>query len=224
MEKITLQQLQEKCNEFKEQEKRGTFYDMALNLLRDGYEIESFFLILATWNFATFRYAMKEFDINDFKLTVEKKCNPIFERLKDKDIQSVNLDEIKEDVKKLYNILSDIKGVKYTGASKLMHLKIPKLFIMWDEYIKRHYGFGNTSEDYLAFLRKMQELFSNVKWTDKKKTLAKAIDEYNYVKITLVETLKNKIRNLRKKKEKGKKINEKELESLEKELNSREKK
>ena len=195
MPKITLQELQEKCNKFKELEKRGTFYDMALNLLRNGYEIEAFFLILATWNFATFRYAVKDFDINGFKEIVEKKCNPIFERLEQKNIQSVNLDEIKEDVKELYNILSEIKGVKYTGASKLMHLKNPKLFIMWDGYIKRYYGFGNTAEDYLEFLRKMKYMFKEIQWNDKEKTLAKAIDEYNYVTITLPKMKKQKNKN-----------------------------
>ena len=63
---------------------------------------------------------------------------------------------------------------------------------MWDGYIKRHYGFGNTAEDYVEFLRKMKEMFKDVDWKDKNKSLAKAIDEYNYVTITLPEMAKQK--------------------------------
>jgi hypothetical protein len=36
-------------------------------------------------------------------------------------------------------------------------------------------------DDYVQFLIKMKDTFSNVKWDNKEKPLAKAIDEYNYV-------------------------------------------
>lgn len=192
MDKISLKELQEKCNEFKALEKRGSFYDMALNLLRNGYNIEASILILATWNFANFRYVLKEFDMNNFKEVIEEKCKPVFEGLKERNLESVIFDDISEDVKQLYNILSRIKGIEYTGASKLMHLNNPKLFVMWDSYIKKYYHFGNTAEDYIRFLRKMQEMFGEIGWKDENKTLAKAIDEYNYVTITLPEIKKQK--------------------------------
>ena len=185
---INLEKLEEKCKKFEELEKRGTFYDMALNMINKEFEIEAFFLILATWNFATFRYAMKEFDINGFKSIIKKQGNPIFDKLKDKRLETVNFDEIKEDIEKLYKLLSVIKGVKYTGASKIMHLKNPKLFIMWDGYIKKRYGLRKgTADDHITFLKKMQEVFKDIKWKREDKTLAKAIDEYNYVAITLPE-------------------------------------
>ncbi len=193
MDNIGYEELNEECRKFDELEKRGTFYDMAINLINKGFEIEAFFLILATWNFATFRYAMKEFDINSFRDVIQKSCNPIFSRLKDKELETVNFDEVKDEINELYNTLSSIKGIKYTGASKLMHLKNPNLFIMWDGYIKKHYGFRRgTAEDYINFLKKMQQMFANIKWNHPNKTLAKAIDEYNYVKITLPKLTKNK--------------------------------
>jgi len=193
MIKVTYEELSEACRKFDDLERRGTFYNMAINLIDKGFEIEAFFLILATWNFATFRYTMKEFDINSFREIIQKRCNPIFNKIKDKRLETVNFDEIKSEIKELYNILSSIKGVKYTGASKLMHLKNPNLFIMWDCYIKKHYGFRKgTAEDYVNFLKKMQQIFTNIKWNHSNKTLAKAIDEYNYVKITLPELTKNK--------------------------------
>ncbi len=183
---IGLEELVGKCKKFEELERRGTFYDMALNMTNKGFEIEAFFLILATWNFATFRYAMKEFDIDGFKKVIKDQCNPIFDKLEDKNLESVDFTEIREDVEELYNILSAIKGVKYTGASKIMHLKNPKLFIMWDGYIKERYGLRKgTADDYVNFLKKMQEMFKDIRWEREDKTLAKAIDEYNYVAITL---------------------------------------
>lgn len=184
--RITLEELKEKCEEFDELEKRGTFYDMAIRMINNNFEIEAFFLILATWNFATFRYAMKTFDIKGFEKLIREECNPIFDKLKEKDLETVNFDEIEKDVKKLYKLLSSVNGVKYTGASKLMHLKNPKLFIMWDGYIKKHYGLkSGSAEDYFNFLKKMQTLFLDIAWSHERKTLAKAIDEYNYVLITL---------------------------------------
>ena len=38
--------------------------------------------------------------------------------------------------KKIFGTLSSIKGVEYTGASKIMHLKKRCVFVMWDGYIK----------------------------------------------------------------------------------------
>jgi|SRR3989344_3403585 len=180
--------LENACIDYEKSEKRGTFYDMAKNLIEKGFEVEAFFLILATWNFATFRYAVKEFDINGFINLIKNECDPIFNKLKNKNIENVNLDEIEDDIKELYIKLSSIKGVKYTGASKLMHLKNRHLFIMWDGFIRKQYGFNKgTPDDYFNFLKKMQEMTKNVKWINDNKTLAKAIDEYNYMTITFPE-------------------------------------
>ena len=197
MDKVSLDELMRECRKFDKLEKRGTFYDMALTLISKGFDVEAYFLILATWNFAAFRFAVKEFDINGFKDTIRSKCNPIFYRLKDKRLETVNFDKIGNDVKGLYDVLSTIKGVKYTGASKIMHLRNPELFIIWDGYIKKYYGFRDGSaENYIGFLKMMQEMSKGIEWNYKNKTLAKAIDEYNYVTITLpeLERIRNKKR------------------------------
>ena len=73
-----------------------------------------------------------------------------------------------------------------------MHLTIPEVFIMWDAYIRKAYGFKKgDSEDYFNFLKKMQVEFKDIK-KDKDRTLAKCIDEYNYVKFTLPALEKNR--------------------------------
>ena len=65
-----------------------------------------------------------------------------------------------------------------------MYFKNPGLFIMWDSGIRKLYKIPQThttAEDYLNFLKLMKKEFSHIQWNDKNKSLAKAIDEYNFV-------------------------------------------
>lgn len=185
MEKVTLIELKEACKNFDKFEQRGSFYELALNLVEKGFETEGFILLLSTWNSSRFKIFVNSFDINYFKRTI-KQLNPIFMKLKTQTLNSANFYEINDDIKAIYKTWSEIKGVEYTGTSKIMHLKNPNLFVMWDDSIRTHYGLkNNTFQEYVEFLKKMQELSKNINWNDDSKTLAKAIDEYNYVKITL---------------------------------------
>ena len=119
--------------EFDEKEKRTNFFKIASNLVKNGFEAEGYLLILTTWNFAKFRYVMKTFDVQNF-LDVIKKLNVHYNKLADKDLMTIDLDEFRSDIQTIYKILSKVKGVEYTGAPKLMHLKNPELFVMWDAY------------------------------------------------------------------------------------------
>ena len=92
-------------------------------------------------------------------------------------------------------------GNKATGASKMLHIIYPELFLMWDGAIRCGYG-GHKWIWYTDFLRRMQRL-ANYAINQIEKdcgvsreyaieslkcdghTLAKALDEYNYVKFTL---------------------------------------
>jgi hypothetical protein len=200
---ITDEEFTKATKEFDAIEKRGSFYNMAIGLINNNFEMEAYFLILATWNFARFRYAVNDFDINGFKEKI-KELNPSFNRLKDEDFRTVNFDKYKEDIKKIFVTLSSIKEVEFTGASKIMHLKNRSVFVMWDGYIKgektkKYYSelkivkngdweikrYLNNPEDYFQFLKDMQERFKDINFQSNEKTFAKAIDEFNYVNITL---------------------------------------
>lgn len=200
---ITDEKFTNATKEFDAIEKRGSFYNMAIGLINNNFEMEAYFLILATWNFARFRYAVNDFDINGFKEKI-KELNPYFDGLKDKDFRTINFDKYEEDIKKIFGTLSSIKGVEYTGASKIMHLKKRCVFVMWDGYIKgekkkKYYNeleivkngdwkikkYWNTPEDYFQFLKDMQGRFKDINFQSNEKTFAKAIDEFNYVNITL---------------------------------------
>jgi len=188
---INKEEFNENLRKFDKLEKRGSYYPMFLNMIEKGFEIEAFLFILSTWNFATFRYAMKDFDLIGFKQIVED-LKPYFEKFKGKSIESINFDNYEDEIKYIFQELSNIKGIQYTGASKLMHLTIPEVFVMWDAYIRKAWGLRyGKSDDYFNFLKKMQEEFKDFK-KSKNRTLAKLIDEYNYVKYTLPALEKNR--------------------------------
>jgi len=180
---ISQQDFKKTIRQFDKIEERSGFWARARNLLLAGYETEAYVLLLATWNFAGFRYLVNDFDANKFQVAV-KKLNPIFDGLKAQTLQTADLEDkaLTEDIKLIYRKLKGL--VKQTGASKMMALKNPGLFVMWDTKIRRMYHINNRAEpdDYIRFLKKMKQEFSHIKWTNKETPLAKAIDEYNYIK------------------------------------------
>jgi len=88
-------------------------------------------------------------------------------------------------MKQVYSRLSAVKGVEYTGGSKVMHLLNPKLFLIWDTAMREHYGYSDaTANEYLEYHKLLQKRVRGVKWHSESKTLPKAIDEYHYYTIT----------------------------------------
>lgn len=174
----------QKLERFTKKSLRGDLYPMFLNLMKKGFEIEAFLLILSTWNFARFRYVMRSFNLDKFKKIV-KNLEPLFKKFKRSNFKTINFDKYKTEIKKIFRTLSVIKGIEKTGAPKLMHLKVPKVFVMWDSYIRLRYGFkkGNA-DDYFNFLKLMQEKFRDIRVQRSDRTLAKLIDEHNIITIT----------------------------------------
>ena len=89
-----------------------------------------------------------------------------------------------------------------TGTSKMLHIINPHLFVMWDTAIRGEYIVSGNWIQYTGFLRKVQQLakqavcevLENEKThsretaiaslTGCKHSLAKALDEYNFMKYT----------------------------------------
>ncbi len=161
---------------------RDQLWDRARILIERGFEVEAYTLILATWNFARFRYFMKNFDLHEFQKVINL-INPLFKKLENQYFENTDFTDetVVNDVKFIYNQLKKI--AEQTGASKIMALKNSKLFVMWDTEIRKMYKINNKgdAEDYIQFLIKMQKCFKDIKWAGKKLPFAKAIDEYNYV-------------------------------------------
>lgn len=161
---------------------RDQLWDRAKILIEKGFEIEAYILILATWNFARFRYFMKNFDLREFHEVI-KRVNPIFKKLENAQFENTDFTDniVAKDIKYIYDQLKQI--AEQTGASKIMALKNSNLFVMWDTEIRKIYKIDNKgkADDYIQFLTKMQEYFKDIKWDGKTRPFAKAIDEYNYV-------------------------------------------
>jgi len=169
---------------FTDKEVRSDYYPMFLKLIGKGCEIEAFMFILSTWNFARFRYAMRDFDLEAFTKKI-KKLEPVFQKMQEEDFESIDFDRYAQEIKQIFNMLANIKGIEKTGAPKLMHLKLPKVFVMWDAYIRKAYNYNNgDADDYVSFLKEMQKMFPKTK-IKSDRTLAKLIDEHNYKKFTL---------------------------------------
>lgn len=165
------------------EELRNSIYPICLNLMKRGLEIEAYILLLATWNFAAFRYVMTTFDLGKFRETL-RKIEPMYRKLRKLDFRTVDFDKYGAEIKEIYSALAAIDGIKVTGAPKLMHLKNPNLFVMWDSYIRKHYGFRKgDAEDYFSFLKLMQAKFGNLK-PERGLTLARTIDQMNMDRIT----------------------------------------
>lgn len=162
---------------------RTEVYPMCLNLMEKGMELEAYIIILSTWNFASFRYVMRNFNLSGFKKTLQE-IEPIYKKLNNLDFRTVKLENYEIDIKKIYSKLYKYQGVKITGTPKLMHLKNPKLFVMWDDRIRKYYGFRKgDAKDYYNFLKLMQVKFKNYN-AKKGMTLARTIDVLNMEKIT----------------------------------------
>jgi hypothetical protein len=186
---------------YDELEKRGSFYPMFRKLMDAGFELEAYVLVLATWNHAAFRYVLNEFDLHKLEATMQR-LRPLISELKGLSILMVAYEDYAFQIQKIYQELAAIGGVKHTGASKLMHLLAPELLVMWDKWIRGKEFKRAASDDYLAFLKEMQVEFRHLLPAEGR-TLAKCIDEYNYVKYTIpgleMERAKEAARKARKK-------------------------
>lgn len=221
---ITQAEFNEAILKFEELEKRGSFYPMFCDMIDKGLEIEAYLFILSTWNVGYFKFVMGRFDINGFKETMER-LNPVFDMLRNESFKTIDFDRHKEEIITIFETLYSNKDIKYTGASKIMHLKNRSVFIMWDGYIngnatKRYYKdleivkkgkckfkrYKQNGEGYFQFLKDMRGLFNGLNSPYNEKTFAKAIDEYNYVNITLpIQDMQREERKRKKEKKKKKK-------------------
>lgn len=114
----------------------------------------------------------------------------------------INLDD-NANIKKisdLYEKLCNIDKIKDKGASKILHLIKPELFIMWDNLIREHYLKNNGVKGlrgtfaYISFMKKMQNIA--VSLYDKDRNITQSLSS------NLVMLLSGKLNRLTKDEEK----------------------
>jgi hypothetical protein len=181
---LKLETFMQTCQKFRVAEGRASYYDIALEIVND-HPFQAVLIILATWNVARWRFmASGGENIAELRNAIDK-SEPLLNQLKADEFQTVNFDNIEPEVKALYEMFAKIKGVEYTGATKVLHLLHPRLFVMWDAPIREQYKVGTSSDGYFQFLKEMQTHFNHLGWSSSDRTFAKAIDEYNQATITL---------------------------------------
>jgi len=170
-------------------------HDWALNLLKNGYKYEAIILFLSTWDFAYFRYILTRFDIENFKKTIEKLEKEQLAFFNGKRFENIDLEDnaVIDNIKEIYESLCQF--VKHVGATKVMYLLKPEVFIMWDTKIINHYRTYKTAgkiekspEGYVNFMKLMQELYRNGEFRlsiKENETVTRAIDKYNWETYTL---------------------------------------
>lgn len=94
------------------------------------------------------------FSVDELQQVI-KHNRDIVNRLNKFHLYEVNLRFIKNDILYVFNEFS--KVVRYTGASKVLHILAPNLFVMWDNTIRESYGYAKNDKGYYNFLTKMQE-------------------------------------------------------------------
>jgi len=125
---------------------------------------------------------------------IESIANEI-EPLRRKDLFSIDLEEKRELIVKLFDRLCGTtfknrrrktKRVGPTAASKTLHLVCPDLFVMWDSKIRTKYGRLGIGHDYFEFLEQMREFGKEVRAAiqhlEKKyaRRPTKLLDQYNW--------------------------------------------
>lgn len=114
---------------------------------------------------------------------------------------------ISQIVKEMYNELCGVHGIGSTSASKILHGINTRVFMMWDQYIRRGYTYyEENAEHYLKFMADCQTILKRLVDSYRKKSgcdvtaaeeeicgqaypdlavkkpLAKLLDEYNWMK------------------------------------------
>ena len=165
-------------------------------------EIKKLFNFIKSWD-RFFRG-----DIELFQKTYPKILS-IIEKLKDERIEDTKFtDEMKRYVRDVFDLVANCaldNRYESTDASKILHTILPNFFVMWDKKIKDNLvgGGGRGAVYAFRFLPQMQselneaietcmenqgmkreDAIAYIREETGEATLAKLVDEYNYMKFT----------------------------------------
>jgi uncharacterized protein YuzE len=152
---------------------------------------------ISQWNRANRKITEIKYD--EFKEFMTKN-DPVFNKMRSLKIDSSDYTMFKEDIIKSISELKDITGIECIGAAKILHMRLPSLFVPIDNDIAKQNVYEvkigrNFGETYFEFLNKVKKSFKRAHvgfennselrkgYNNSRKTFAKAIDEYNFLKV-----------------------------------------
>jgi exonuclease I len=165
------------CKEFHEIEPRNMAYAAAWGIIsRDPDDIGCIrvgsITILSSWNAMNImrRPYEERAGLDKDVLNAYKNSRDKLDKIKGKKLYSLDLNDekIAENIKEIFSEFSSRKTIGKTGASKVLHLLNPDVFMMWDdkimkEYHKEHKNHKRgTPECYLEFLRQSQQIIGDI--------------------------------------------------------------
>ena len=187
---------------FQDRERRDAMYKTAYFLVSHFWgkpaEItDGLGVLLLTWNQALYRYGSFDFQLLEKTVTANWQ---VLESFHNRDIFSyIETDDptIMALFEQFLVALQICEGKKKgtpspVAVAKTLHLLAPAYFPLWDNKIAKAYGCpykGQSSSQYVAFLRKMKRLADHLGLQGMPsgnftKTALKLLDEYNYAHYT----------------------------------------
>jgi len=185
--------------EFGKREKRDAMYKVATFLVahfwgRPSDMADGLGVLLLTWNQAFYRYGIFDFDRLETCIggNMEK-----LQSFRNRDISSLSKSD-EDDIRDLFNGLLEALKISSgrmvsrkspVSVAKALHLLAPRFFPLWDDKIARAYKcyYGTKPDErYISFCKITKRVSETVREyvINRKKSLLKLIDEYNYSKHT----------------------------------------
>ena len=151
-------------------------YDLATSIVRshavDSDEaVAGLLVLLLCWNIDYYRRRMKSTGLSFKYVDEHVKClreavrrnRGLIEELRRKRLEVVDFNEplmgreftVGDAIRHLFEDFRAFLGP--TGASKVLHLLVPSLIVMWDTKIRQHYGLPSDGAAFLEFHRIMHE-------------------------------------------------------------------
>jgi len=209
------------CREYHEAEPRDMAYVVSRSIVSKDPGDVSFVLagaklIIITWNIVGFQRlpgAVRANLENDI-LDAYEEAREGLEGLRGERLERLDLDEVGDVIRDVFSAFSSKKSIGFTGASKILHVLNPHVFMMWDysirnAYHKLHGGNHRVGDEdcYLEFLGQSRQIVEAVLsersegdlWSEHlafmderfvkafsfEETILKMLDECNYVRFKL---------------------------------------
>lgn len=210
------QTILEGCRKFHEKEPRDTAYVVSRDIILKGPHKENFIiegsrLIKVTWDSLRFfkRPGKIRERLGEDILSAYRKCRTDLSNLEKKSLRELDLSTFGNTVKRIFSVFSSKPSIECTGASKILHIICPQVFMMWDRHIREAFHLLHTRdhkigspECYLQFMHQTKEIVGNIKMSEEdlwlqhlefldkdflrafsfKENILKMLDECNYVR------------------------------------------
>lgn len=206
--------LLELCRRYVEKEKRDAVYVLVLEYAQHHSESPKCFRLavehfLRVWNASYYRNnpGVDASLASDLEQLYESAGREL-EALRQKRLGSLSSED-RLSAQKLFKDFGERQSIGWTGASKALHMAAPQALMMWDTGIRNAYhklhkhAMGKMEQCYLEFMEQSNQLATEIlsksnepdlsrshpSYTEFefRKTLAKMIDECNYIEFSWKE-------------------------------------